>query len=65
MKTKTDKGIQRGGKRLLIDHISNYLSPLAAKPALLQVTKHYKNVLPVSNELFLWAAYFPFIQYSV
>lgn len=66
MKTKTDKGIQRGGKRLLIDRISNYLSPLAAKPTLLQQLQNTTKIFcRVSNELFLWAAYFPFIQYSV
>lgn len=36
MKTKPDRGVQRTDKRLLIDRISNYLSPPAAKPALFQ-----------------------------
>lgn len=36
MKTKPGTGVQRRDKRLLIDCISNYLSPPAAKPALFQ-----------------------------
>lgn len=47
MKTKTDKGIQRGGKRLLIDRISNYLSPLAAKLTLLQQLQN-------TTKIFCW-----------
>lgn len=47
---KNRQGIQRGGKRLLTDHISTYLSPLAAKPTLLQQLQNtiktlYRDVL--------------------
>lgn len=58
MKTKPDMGIQRRDKRLLIDYISNYLSPPAAKPVP-AVTEHDSDALPMSfNEPFIWAANF-------
>lgn len=40
-----DKGIQSGRERLLINHISNYLSLLAAKPTPLQQLQNATKIL--------------------
>lgn len=45
MKTKPDTGVHRRHKRLLISHISNYLSPPAAKPALFQQLQNIAEML--------------------
>lgn len=59
MKTKADKGVNRPHFNLLITSSSK----ASSTPA---VTNHGKNTLPMSfNELFIWAAHFPFIQHSV